>query len=279
MQVAENNLGPLRAKVREQRAAYTAEDAQYQSWHRKMGVDEQELEAVEAGKAQISKRLAQLKVLGRRAADDMPQLRMKIISAEHRQAVDVQAARKFGKLSEAAGEQMTQTQRAENDDTSAVSQEQAFVRAQQGSAKTEMEQADAIMDKTSAVERRIAALEPEVGRLRAAWTQDERHQIQAGMVKLDEERQRARDTLNRYIRRRVAARTLGVSSRALERACLLACTYARDALKAYMQAYIGVGVGVYAGVYRRGCRRICRRRHAAPTCMHIHRSVDVHIHI
>ena len=76
----------------------------------------------------------------------------------------------------------------------------------------------------------VEALEPEVGRLRAAWTQDERHQIQAGMVKLDEERQRARDTLNRYIRRRVAARTLGVSSRALERACLLACTYARDAL-------------------------------------------------
>ena len=51
MQVAENNLGPLRAKVREQRAAYTAEDAQYQAWHRKMGVDEQALEAVEAGKA------------------------------------------------------------------------------------------------------------------------------------------------------------------------------------------------------------------------------------
>ena len=56
---------PLQNNVETQQAAYDAENQQYLSWEHKMQEDENELQGVEAGKQQISKRLAQLKVSSR----------------------------------------------------------------------------------------------------------------------------------------------------------------------------------------------------------------------
>ena len=77
------------------------------------------LQGVEAGKQQISKRLAQLKVLGRRESSSMPQLKMQIIEAERKQALDLQASARFSNMANAAAVQLQQTARAEADDTSA----------------------------------------------------------------------------------------------------------------------------------------------------------------
>ena len=63
------------------------------------------LQGVEAGKQQISKRLAQLKVLGRRESSSMPQLKMQIIEADRKQALDLQASARFSNMANAAAVQ------------------------------------------------------------------------------------------------------------------------------------------------------------------------------
>mmetsp|Transcript_63751 Transcript_63751/g.103076 ORF Transcript_63751/g.103076 Transcript_63751/m.103076 type:complete len:874 (+) Transcript_63751:129-2750(+) len=202
VQVAENNLMPLQNNVNNQQAGYDAENQQYLSWEQKMQEDENQLQGVEAGKQQISQRLAQLKVLGRRESSNMPQLKMQIIEAERKEALDLQASQRFGTLATDAAAQLHQTSRAEADDTSAVSQEQGFVHTQQAAARNEMQQANTIVASTSTVEERIAQLTPVVGNLRATYLQDKRQRIQSGLVIQDERRQKARNKLNSFIRQR-----------------------------------------------------------------------------
>ena len=148
VQVAQNNLMPLQNNVNTQQAAYDAENQQYLSWEQKMQEDENELQGVEAGKQQISQRLAQLKVLGRRESSNMPALKMQIIEAERKQALDLQASSRFANLANSAAAQLQQTSRAETDDTSAVSQEQGFVTQQQSTARTDMQKANTIVEST-----------------------------------------------------------------------------------------------------------------------------------
>jgi hypothetical protein len=202
VQVAQNNLMPLQNNVETQQAAYDAENQQYLSWEHKMQEDENELQGVEAGKQQISKRLAQLKVLGRRESANMPQLKMQIIEAERKQALDLQASARFANLANQAATQLQMTSRAEVDDTSAVKEEQSYVSTQQQNARADMAKANTIIASTSAIEERIAQLTPVVGNLRTAYLADKRQRIQTGLVQQDERRQKARNKLNSFIRQR-----------------------------------------------------------------------------
>uniref|UniRef100_A0A7S4NR47 Uncharacterized protein n=1 Tax=Guillardia theta TaxID=55529 RepID=A0A7S4NR47_GUITH len=200
--VAENNLVPLQQAVNQRQAAYDAENQQYLSWKKRMDQDKEELNGIVNSRQEIDKRLAQLKVLGRREKDNMPGMRQKILSAEKKQGVALQQSDRFSKLARQASVQLQETIRAEKDDEEEIARQKMYIQRQQQAAKDGMVQSQELMSRTTGLEETIARLTPVVDGLYKEYETSKNAKIQSGMVKLDEQRQAARTELNKYIRER-----------------------------------------------------------------------------
>ncbi|EKX30994.1 hypothetical protein GUITHDRAFT_149566, partial [Guillardia theta CCMP2712] len=207
--VAENNLVPLQQAVNQRQvmqlpfstvlmfgdvmdlvAAYDAENQQYLSWKKRMDQDKEELNGIVNSRQEIDKRLAQLKVLGRREKDNMPDSQ-----SSRSQGVALQQSDRFSKLAR-------QTIRAEKDDEEEIARQKMYIQRQQQAAKDGMVQSQELMSRTTGLEETIARLTPVVDGLYKEYETSKNAKIQSGMVKLDEQRQAARTELNKYIRER-----------------------------------------------------------------------------